>query len=64
MDQVRRYTKGYLEHLRSEIGALIDNGGGLAEAYYINQSDYESLHTFEELATRNAGRVYEQMEFE
>lgn len=64
MDQVRRYTKGYLEYLRSEIGALIDNGGGLAEAYYIDQSPYASLNTFEELATKNAGRVYEQMEFE
>ena len=64
MDQVRRYTKGYLEYLRREVGALIDNGGGLAEAYYIDQSPYATLDTFEELATKNAGRVFEQMEFE
>ena len=64
MDQVRRYTKGYLEYLRREIGDLIDNGGGLAEAYYIDQSPYAFLDTFEELATKNAGRVFEQMEFE
>lgn len=64
MDQLRRYTKGYLEYLRREVGALIDNGGGLAEAYYIDQSPYATLDTFEELATKNAGRVFEQMEFE
>ena len=64
MDQVRRYTKGYLEYLRSQIGILLDDGGGLAEAYYVDQSPYANLDTFEELATKNAGRVYEQMEFE
>ncbi|MDB4054043.1 MBL fold metallo-hydrolase [Octadecabacter sp.] len=64
MDQVRRYTKSYLEYLRREVGTLIDNGGGLAEAYYIDQSPYAHLDTFEELATKNAGRVFEQMEFE
>ncbi|WP_299869705.1 MBL fold metallo-hydrolase [uncultured Roseobacter sp.] len=64
MDQVRRYTKGYLEYLRGKIGAHIDAGGGLAEAYYVDQSPYAHLDTFEELATKNAGRVFEQMEFE
>ena len=39
-------------------------GGDLAEAYYVDQSPYKILDTFDELATRNAGRVYEQMEFE
>lgn len=64
MDQVRRYTRDYLVYLREKIGEHLDNGGGLAEAYYIDQSPYEHLDTYEELATRNAGRVYEQMEFE
>jgi glyoxylase-like metal-dependent hydrolase (beta-lactamase superfamily II) len=64
MDQVHLYTKGYLEYLRGEVGDLIDNGGGLAEAFYIDQSPYASLDAFEELATKNAGRVFEQMEFE
>ena len=64
MEQVRRYTKGYLEYLRGKIGEHLDNGGDLAEAYYVDQSPYAHLDTFEELATRNAGRVYEQMEFE
>lgn len=64
MAQVRRYTKDYLLYLRAQIAEHLDNGGGLAEAYYVDQSPYSHLDTFEELATRNAGRVFEQMEFE
>lgn len=64
MAQVRRYTHDYLVHLREVVGAHLEAGGDLAEAYYVDQSAYAHLDTFEELATRNAGRVYEQMEFE
>lgn len=64
MDQVRRYTHDYLVYLRGKIGIYLDDGGDLADAYYVDQSPYAHLHTFDELATRNAGRVYEQMEFE
>jgi glyoxylase-like metal-dependent hydrolase (beta-lactamase superfamily II) len=64
MDQVRRYTKGYLEYLRGKIAEHLEAGGGLADAYYVDQSPYRNLDTFEELATKNAGRVFEQMEFE
>lgn len=64
MAQVRRYTRDYLVHLRAEIRAHLDAGGELADAYYVDQSAYAHLHTFEELATRNAGRVFEQMEWE
>ena len=64
MAQVRRYTFDYLTHLRKVVGEHLEAGGDLAEAYYVDQSAYEHLDTFEELATRNAGRVYEQMEFE
>ncbi len=64
MAQVRRYTKDYLTHLRGEIAKHIEDGGELDDAYYVDQSAYKHLHTFNELATRNAGRVYEQMEWE
>jgi glyoxylase-like metal-dependent hydrolase (beta-lactamase superfamily II) len=64
MDQVRRFTKDYLVYLRGKIREHIDNGGTLADAYYVDQSPYKHLDTFDELATKNAGRVYEQMEFE
>jgi glyoxylase-like metal-dependent hydrolase (beta-lactamase superfamily II) len=64
MDQVRRYTHDYLAWIRARIGEHIDNGGDLTDAYYVDQSPYTHLDTFEELATKNAGRVYEEMEWE
>ena len=64
MAQVRRNTKGYLEYLRGKVAEHLDAGGTLADAYYVDQSPYANLDTFEELATINAGRVFEQMEFE
>lgn len=64
MDQVRRYTHDYLVYLRKVVGEHLENGGDLADAYYVDQTPYRMLDTYEELATKNAGRVYEQMEFE
>lgn len=64
MAQVRRYTRDYLEYLRAKIAEHLENDGDLADAYYVDQSPYAHLDTFEELATKNAGRVFEQMEFE
>lgn len=64
MDQVRRYTRDYLIYLRTKIQEHMDAGGDLTEAYYVDQSPYAHLDTYEELATKNAGRVFEQMEFE
>ncbi len=64
MAQVRRYTHDYLIYLRGKVQEIIDAGDGLAEAYYVDQTPYEHLDTFKELATRNAGRVFEAMEFE
>ena len=62
--QVRRYTRDYLVDLREKIGAHIEEGGDLASAYYVDQERWTHLDTFEELATKNAGRVFEEMEFE
>lgn len=64
MAQVRKYTHDYLVHLRSQIQTHLDEGGELDKAYYVDQSAYKHLDTFDELAKRNAGRVFEQMEFE
>ena len=64
MAQVTRYTSDYLKDLRAKIGAHIEAGGDLAGAYYVDQSAWAHLDTFEELATRNAGRVFEEMEWE
>jgi len=62
--QVRRYTRDYLVDIRAKIGAYIEAGGDLAGAYYIDQSRWAHLDTFKELATRNAGQVFEEMEWE
>jgi len=64
MAQVTRYTYDYLTYLRGKIGEHIDNGGTLADAYYVDQSPFAHLDTFDELATRNAGYVFEAMEWE
>jgi len=63
-DQVTKYTKDYLVYLREKVGKLIEEGGGLKEAYLIDQSPYSHLPTFRQLAKRNAGHVFRAMEFE
>jgi glyoxylase-like metal-dependent hydrolase (beta-lactamase superfamily II) len=62
--QVRRYTRDYLRYLRSAVAEVLESGGGLQEAYQIDQSQFAHLDAFEELAARNAGRLFEQIEFE
>ena len=64
MAQVTRFTRNYLIDLRSKILEVLENDGDLAEAFYVDQERWRSLDTFEELAKRNAGRVFEEMEFE
>jgi len=64
MATVRKYTRDYLVYLREKIGAVIENGGALQEAYEIDQSPYMHLPTAEFLAKRNAGQVFQSMEFE
>ena len=64
MAQVRRYTRDYLAYLRKKVGEVIEAGDGLAESYYVDQSPYTHLDMFDEFAKKNAGRVYETMEWE
>ncbi|MEA1915109.1 MAG: rhodanese-like domain-containing protein [Campylobacterota bacterium] len=64
METVSKYTKGYILHLREKITEVIDNDGGLKEAYEIDQSAYAHLDTFKELSKQNAARLFEQLEFE
>ncbi len=64
MATVRKWTLDYLVYLRQQVAALIASGGSLDDAYRIDQSAYLHLHTAEELARSNAGRVYRAMEFE
>lgn len=64
MDVVTKETRGYLVFLRNAVKEILEQGGGLDEAYNIDQSQWSYLDTFEELAGKNAGRVYQDLEFE
>ncbi len=64
MSEVTKYTRDYLVYLRGKVRALLDAGGDLIQAYEIDQSPYAHLDTYAELAKRNAGRVFREMEFE
>ena len=61
---VTKYTRDYLVYLRNKIAEVIDEGGSLQEAYEVDQSPYLHLPTAEFLAKRNAGQVFQMMEFE
>ena len=64
MQQVTRYTLDYLTDMRSQIVAILEEGGTLADVYKVDQSAYAHLDTFDELAALNASRMFRQMEFE
>ncbi len=64
MEEVTKWTIGYLGFMRETIGELIENDGSLIDAYNIDQSAYQHLDTFDELAGLNADRIYRAMEFE
>lgn len=64
IETVRTYTQGYLQYLTAQVQEILDAGGGLTQAYGIDQSDYAHLNTFEELAVKNAGRLFQTLEME
>ena len=64
LETVRQGTTEYLKDLRAKIAEHLDEGGDLAGAFHVDQSRWEYMDTFEELATRNAGVVFSEMEFE
>jgi glyoxylase-like metal-dependent hydrolase (beta-lactamase superfamily II) len=64
MATVTRETKGYLLYLQDQVRKLLDEDLGLDEAYQIDQSAYRHLDTFEELAKKNAGRIFQELEID
>ncbi len=64
MSTVRKWTRDYLVHLHAKVAEVLKKGGSLDDAYKVDQSAYLHLHTAEELARSNAGRVFRAMEFE
>ncbi|MBL4682467.1 MAG: MBL fold metallo-hydrolase [Pseudomonadales bacterium] len=64
LESIRLTTQAYLQFLTDAILEILDNDEGLTEAYAIDQSDYAHLNTFDELATKNAGRLFQTLEME
>jgi glyoxylase-like metal-dependent hydrolase (beta-lactamase superfamily II)/rhodanese-related sulfurtransferase len=64
MAHVRVDTKDYLIYIQSSITKILDDDGGIKEAYEIDQSAYEHLDIYELLAKRNVAVLFQVMEFE
>jgi len=61
---VTKFTKDYLVYIRAQVEKVLDDDGGLYEAYNIDQSAYRDWGTYNELHRQNAERIFKQMEFE
>jgi glyoxylase-like metal-dependent hydrolase (beta-lactamase superfamily II)/rhodanese-related sulfurtransferase len=61
---ITKFTKDYLVYMRSEIEKVLDDDGGLYEAYNVDQTMYRDWGTYKELHKQNAERIFKQMEFE
>lgn len=64
MERARADTYDYLMNLRTQIGALLDEGGDIMDAPEVDQSAFAYLEQFEALAGRNAQTAFQQMEWE
>lgn len=61
---ITKFTKDYLVYMRAEVEKVLDEDGGLYEAYNIGQSMFRDRGTYRELHKQNAERIFKQMEFE
>ncbi len=61
---ITKFTKDYLVYMRAEVEKVLDEDGGLYEAYNIDQSMFRDRGTYRELHKQNAERIFKQMEFE
>jgi glyoxylase-like metal-dependent hydrolase (beta-lactamase superfamily II)/rhodanese-related sulfurtransferase len=59
-----KFTKGYLSFMEKAIIDVLENDGGLSDAYSIDQSQFRDWGTYRELHLRNASRIFKQMEFD
>jgi len=64
MTEVRKFTRDYLLYVRAQVAKILEEDGGLQEAYEMDLSAYEHLDTFVELSQQNIGRIFRAMEFE
>ena len=64
LETAKRDTFEYLNFLREEVAAIMDDGGDMQSISTIDQSKYEYLISYESLHGANAQRVFEEMEWE
>ena len=64
LETVTKFTKDYLTYMRTEVEKVLDDDGGLNEAYAIDQTKYHDWGTYNELHRQNASRIFKHMEFE
>ena len=64
ISEVRKYTVDYMVYMRQEVERILEEIGGLEQAYKIDSSAFAQLDTFRELARINADRIFHAMEFE
>lgn len=64
LQTVTYYTENYLTYMLKKVEEVLDEDGGLTEAYQIDQSAFRHWKTYRELALRNAASIYKMLEFE
>jgi len=64
IETVTRFTKDYLLYMRAEVKKIIDDFGGLTDAYNIDQSAFRDWGTYMDLRQRNVERIFNTMDFE
>lgn len=62
--QAKAETRDYLAYLRTETGNILEQGRPIEDGIEIDQSAFQHLAVFDQIAKRNAQNVYMQMEFE
>ncbi len=64
LERANADTYDYLKFLRSSVSEFFDGGGDITNIGSLDQSRYEYLLNFENLAGRNAQQVYTELEWE
>lgn len=64
LKNITHFTYDYLNYILQKVTDLLDNDGGLADAYQIDQSHYSHWANFQALHRQNISRVFKELEFE
>ncbi len=64
LQTVTYYTKDYLSYMLEKVEKVIEEDGGLTDAYNIDQSAFMHWKTYRELSLRNSATIFKMLEFE